>query len=95
VQLRARVEGDFACFEVVDQGPGIDASQRARLFQKFERLVSSAADRSGYGLGLWIVGRMVMAHAGTIEIESASGQGTLFRVCLPLDPPASPTEPTE
>ena len=93
VTVRASVDGSQACFEVVDQGPGISAAQQARLFQKFERLVRGG-NRSGYGLGLWIVARMVVAHKGTIDIESAEGKGTTFRVCLPLGPAALQTEPS-
>ena len=93
VTVRATVDGAQACFEVIDQGPGITAAQQARLFQKFERLVRGG-NRSGYGLGLWIVARMVVAHKGTIDIESAEGRGTTFRVCLPLAPAALQTEPT-
>jgi signal transduction histidine kinase len=84
VLLSASVAADMACFEVSDQGAGIDEEQRARIFQKFERLIETARHRSGYGLGLWIVGSMVKAHAGRIEVESQPGQGTRFRVWLPL-----------
>lgn len=84
VTVRMSVHGGQACFEVSDHGPGIDEAHRARIFEKFERVVSTAGDRAGFGLGLWIVGRMVAAHAGTIEVDTAPGGGALFRVRLPL-----------
>jgi two-component system, OmpR family, sensor kinase len=91
VQLRAGADGPVAVFEVSDRGPGIDAAQRARIFEKFERAVPAGTHRSGYGLGLWIVGRMVAAHDGSIDVVTAPGKGTTFVVRLPLQP----TETTE
>jgi signal transduction histidine kinase len=87
VQVRAGPCGPaHACLEVADQGPGIDEAHRQRIFDKFERVVSTARDRAGFGLGLWIVGRMVAAHGGAIEVGTAPGGGALFRVVLPLQP---------
>ncbi|HVO31250.1 MAG TPA: HAMP domain-containing sensor histidine kinase [bacterium] len=62
---------------VEDDGPGVDATIRARLFQPFQ---TTKAD--GIGLGLAICRRIVVAHGGTIECESGSG-GTAFVVGLP------------
>jgi two-component system, OmpR family, sensor kinase len=87
VQIRAGGDGRAAWFEVSDRGPGIDAAQRARIFEKFERAVPTGTYRSGYGLGLWIVGRMVAAHDGTIDVETAPGRGTTFLVRIPLQAP--------
>jgi two-component system OmpR family sensor kinase len=84
---------DVAAFEVADEGPGIGEAERARIFEKFERVVSTSRDRAGFGLGLWIVGRMVAAHQGHITVTARPGGGSLFRVELPLAaPPASPME---
>lgn len=85
VEVRASASpDDSACFEVRDSGPGIAPEDRRRIFEKFERVVSTARDQSGFGLGLWIVGRMVAAHHGSIEVSEAPGGGTLMRVHLPL-----------
>jgi len=87
VAVRARaMPPDHVAFEVKDDGPGIDEVQRRRIFEKFERVVSSSVYRSGFGLGLWIVGRMVLAHAGAIEVGPGPSGGTVFTVTLPLDP---------
>lgn len=75
-----------ACFEVEDRGPGIGADDRQRVFEKFERVVSTSRDRAGFGLGLWIVGRMVAVHQGDIDVLSGADGGALFRVRLPLSP---------
>ena len=68
---------------VRDHGIGIDAADQARLFQRFERAVS---DRhyGGFGIGLWLVRQFVEAHGGTIQLESAPGQGSIFTVELPI-----------
>lgn len=88
VEVRAlRSDAATACFEVADRGPGIPPADRCRIFEKFERVVSTARDRSGFGLGLWIVGRMVAAHRGRIEVAEEPGGGALFRVHLPLQGP--------
>lgn len=83
VHVRARrVEPASACFEVFDSGPGIPEADRRRIFEKFERIVTR--DTPGYGIGLWIVARMVAAHHGTIEVTGRPEGGALFRVTLPL-----------
>lgn len=83
------MEPGLAVLEVRDGGPGIDETQRRRIFEKFERVVSSSAYQSGFGLGLWIVGRMVTAHKGTLAVAAPPGGGTVFTVTLPLDPHGS------
>ncbi|HEY1230503.1 MAG TPA: HAMP domain-containing sensor histidine kinase [Ramlibacter sp.] len=76
-------------FQVTDQGPGIDERQRAKIFEKFERVVSTSAYQSGFGLGLWIVGRMVAAHGGRIDVQAGPQGGTVFTVSLPVDAEAA------
>ena len=88
VRVRASVAAPgMVCFTVSDEGPGIPEDLRARIFARFERLVSTARNRSGFGLGLWIVGRMVMAHRGSIQVQSGPGGGAVFTVNLPASVP--------
>jgi PAS domain S-box-containing protein len=67
---------------VSDQGIGIPKEAQSRLFERFER-VAPMRHFGGFGLGLWIVRRIVEAHGGTIELESDAGRGARFTVRLP------------
>lgn len=89
VKAWADDESGMAHFEVTDGGPGIDAAARSRIFEKFERVVATTRDRAGFGLGLWIVGRMVAAHEGVIDVAPVAQGGSRFRVSLPLVPARS------
>jgi signal transduction histidine kinase/putative methionine-R-sulfoxide reductase with GAF domain len=77
VELAERAGG--LAIVVADSGPGIPAEVRARMFQPF---VTSGKE-DGTGLGLAIVRRFVDDHGGSIQVETAPGRGTTFRVELP------------
>jgi two-component system OmpR family sensor kinase/two-component system sensor histidine kinase BaeS len=66
-------------FAVSDTGPGIDARDLPRVFDRFVK----SADSGGAGLGLAIARSLVEAHGGRISAESAPGQGTTMRFVLP------------
>lgn len=68
---------------VRDRGIGIAPEDQQRIFQRFERAVSSR-HFGGLGLGLWIVRQIVDAHGGAIAVESRPGKGAEFAVHLPL-----------
>lgn len=85
---REENHASWAGFSVEDDGPGISPRDREHLFKRFFR--GAAATESGIqgtGLGLAIVKEIVELHQGTIEVESSgiSGEGSVFRVWLPLD----------
>nr|WKF61599.1 Sensor histidine kinase TmoS [Paraburkholderia busanensis] len=83
IRLRAR-DGEVV-FEVSDTGTGIAEPELARIFQRFHR-VEGAAGRTqeGTGIGLALVQELVKLHAGRITVASRPGEGTTFRVALPL-----------
>lgn len=84
VHVRASLDGDAAVLEVRDTGCGIPADEQERLFERFFR-ASTARDRQvqGVGLGLWICRAIAEGHGGRIDVDSAAGQGSRFRVALP------------
>jgi len=83
VRLRATAAADRVELAVADSGSGIDAAQRARLFQPFERLGAQTGPVAGTGLGLALSRQLAEAMGGSIEVESTPGVGSTFRVRLP------------
>lgn len=83
ISVRVYQDSERACVEVRDQGIGITPENQKRIFQQFERVSASHAV-AGLGLGLFISEQIVLAHGGRIEVESEVGQGSTFRVSLPL-----------
>jgi PAS domain S-box-containing protein len=78
----AQASGGLALLTVRDHGIGIAAEHQARIFQRFERIVSER-HYGGIGLGLWIVRQIVEAHGGTIRVWSQPAAGATFTVELP------------
>ncbi len=73
-----------AIVTVEDRGAGIDARDLPRIFERFERGESSRS-HGGLGLGLYIARRIVEAHGGRLSATSTPGEGSTFRVDLPLE----------
>ncbi|MBL8702448.1 MAG: PAS domain S-box protein [Alphaproteobacteria bacterium] len=78
----ADVDGGYAV-TVRDYGVGIAEDEIPKLFQRFFR-ASSALGIAGTGLGLHLVRELVAMHGGSIAVESRPGEGTTFRVTLPI-----------
>jgi signal transduction histidine kinase len=71
--------------EVQDNGIGLSDEERGKVFERFYQADQSMTRRGGgCGLGLSIVQYIVRAHQGSVEVESAPGKGSLFRVRMPL-----------
>ncbi|MEK7477616.1 MAG: ATP-binding protein [Candidatus Coatesbacteria bacterium] len=85
VRVVLRREAGEAVLEVIDTGPGIGPEHLGRIFERFYR-VDKARSRElgGTGLGLSIVRHVALAHGGQASVESTVGQGSTFRVRLPI-----------
>ncbi len=81
-----RRDGADAQITVTDDGPGIPAEVLPRIFDPF---FTTKDVGEGSGLGLSIVHGIIERHGGRIRAESRPGEGTVFRVWLPLPPAAA------
>jgi two-component system phosphate regulon sensor histidine kinase PhoR len=80
----SRTDGE-ALLEVIDTGIGIPPESIPRLFERFYRVDKGRArEEGGTGLGLAIVKHVAQTHGGQVDVESRAGQGSTFRVRLPL-----------
>ena len=77
---------DAVQIKVSDLGPGLTPEQQTRVFERFYRVDQSRSRNGadGSGLGLSIVQAIMDAHQGTVDIESALGQGTSFTLTFPI-----------
>jgi len=82
IAFRARGEGDLVIFEIEDDGIGMSADTREKIFKLF----FSSKSKAGTGLGLFIAQQVVQQHGGAIDVSSTPGQGSCFRVCWPRIP---------
>ncbi len=84
-------DGGRVVFAVEDSGIGIPSEERGKIFDEF-RLVAGSAERrfGGAGLGLALVKRLCSVMDGTIDVESAEGEGSTFTFTLPVGTDAAP-----
>lgn len=92
ITIRTGHEGDQVWFEVQDDGAGITPAIQARIFEPF---YTSKPVGQGTGLGLSIAFGIVQRHQGHITVQSTPGQGSTFRVTLPIDAPTPELQPKE
>ncbi len=85
VFLTGKVEDGVIRISVADQGVGISKKEIPRIFERFHQAGEvMTREAEGAGLGLYITKRLVEAMEGEISVESSPGEGTTFRVTLPL-----------
>ena len=87
VEVEVTTEGEQAVLRVTDDGVGMTPEVQAQCFDLF---FTTKEVGEGTGLGLAVVHNIVSNHGGRIELESAPGRGTTFRVVLPRETPAAP-----
>lgn len=79
IKINTRKINEEAHLEVIDQGPGIDDTEKKKIFERFYHT------GEGTGLGLTIARHIVEEHQGRIELESQKGKGSKFKIILPLN----------
>jgi len=84
VHLKVGTGGNQAVLEVADTGVGIPRESVPLVFERFYRVDRDRSAGEGAGLGLAIVRSICAAHGGRVEVDSAPGSGSRFRVFLPL-----------
>jgi PAS domain S-box-containing protein len=84
VRVEGEPSGEDFRITVSDQGRGMSAEERERIFEKFYRGPVSSRGTEGLGLGMNIARHIVEAHGGTVKVESAPGDGTTVGITLPL-----------
>ena len=81
IVIETTIQDDDVCVAIRDNGCGMPAAVRSQIFDPF---FTTKASGEGTGLGLSISHGIILDHGGRIEVESAVGQGTCFRVILPI-----------
>jgi signal transduction histidine kinase len=79
VKIGVSEQDEMLCLKITDEGPGIEPQDLTRVFQPFY-----STKLRGFGLGLAACKQIIDAHGGKMEVESAPGKGTTFRVFLPI-----------
>jgi signal transduction histidine kinase len=85
VEVRIHRDEEFAVVSVRDHGPGIAPEEQTKVFEPFYRIDKSRGRTTGgYGLGLNLAKKIMMAHGGDILLASAPGDGSTFTLRFPL-----------
>jgi signal transduction histidine kinase len=88
VEVTASTVDGVARVAVVDEGPGIRAEDRDRIFERFVRAdAARSRGAGGSGLGLAIVREIVTAHGGKLTVERRAPRGSVFALELPIADP--------
>ncbi|MCA9712546.1 MAG: HAMP domain-containing histidine kinase, partial [Myxococcales bacterium] len=94
VEVGVQALDDGVEVTVRDHGIGIAPEDQDRIFEHFYRVASAdVRKRRGTGIGLTIVRYIVEAHGGSISVRSTLGEGSTFRLVLPLEPPPDTRDP--
>lgn len=86
ITVRTRCETENVVIEVEDTGIGINPDDLPHIFKRFYRADQARQSKGAHsGLGLAITQRIIDIHDGRIEVESKPGEGSTFRICLPIE----------
>jgi signal transduction histidine kinase len=85
IELQLMPENGNAVIQVADHGVGIPENEHGKIFEKFYRAPTPSNQKiPGAGLGLALVAHIVKGHGGTVQVQSAPGEGSTFSIRLPL-----------
>jgi PAS domain S-box-containing protein len=85
ITVRLERDGDRVALSVTDTGTGIPAEELPHLFERFHRVHGAVSRTSeGSGIGLALVSELAALHGGTVSVTSTVGEGSTFRVHVPL-----------
>jgi signal transduction histidine kinase len=94
VKVEVAQRGHHVLVSVTDRGIGVAKADHKRIFEKFFRAEDSLVhETKGSGLGLALVSHIMEAHKGSVEVQSAPGQGSTFTLVLPAEPVKAPPLP--
>jgi signal transduction histidine kinase len=86
ILIESRESGAFVEIAITDQGIGMTSEERENLFTRFYRAKNdTTAKVSGTGLGLYLTRYFIEAHQGRVEVISEKGQGSTFKIFLPME----------
>lgn len=83
IRINAWAQANEVVIEVQDNGIGIAAEEKERIFQPFYR-IANTDEKGGCGLGLYLVAQVMEEHKGRVEVESQLNQGSRFRLVFPI-----------
>ena len=89
VEVSVEPFADDVRVEVRDDGPGVAAELKNRVFEPFFKIDNARARTGGFGLGLSIVRDIADAHGGVVELLDAAPRGSIARLTLPLRAPVA------
>ena len=84
IRIRVSEQGPSGVIDVIDTGIGVDPAHRAHIFDRFYRVSEGSAHQPGSGLGLSLAKSAVEVNGGRLTLEDSSGQGSTFRIAIPI-----------
>ena len=87
-KIRVSAEGneEAVTLTIADNGPGISAEEQGQVFNRFHRIGGTMRGDAAFGLGLPLTRQFVEAHGGKVDLQSASGKGTIVTMTVPRAP---------
>ena len=85
IKIKTSDSDENVLIDFSDNGPGVEEQEQFAIFEKFYRSKNNPSHKKGTGLGLYLVRYFIEIHDGSVEMQSAAGQGTSFKISLPFE----------